>query len=115
MTATRPTRPIPCATPATAASPVAGDPVELELVLEGVHVRQKPSYGTASSSRCSIRRCERLDDQLLAGVHVVEDLRRSTKKPALIRTGDVATVLEPGDVAVVVGVDDVERVRQRAR
>ena len=64
----------------------------------------------ANSCLRSMRRCERLLDEILARSDVVEDVVRKTKKPPLIRKSDVGGVLDASDVAVVVGVDEVEGV-----
>ena len=53
-----------------------------------------------------MRRWKRLLDELLAILHVVEDIRSKMKNPPLMRSG-TAPSLDVGDEAVVVGRDDV--------
>ncbi len=80
---------VSCSRPATAARPRRRSR-RARLSLNVSMFRQKPSYGTASSWPLCDQPGERLDHELLAGLHVVEDLAPEDEEPGVDPHGGVA-------------------------
>src|ERR1044071_9666243 len=89
-------------------APLRQQLVQLDLVAEGVHAAPEAVVRDRHHLALLHQAPERLHPQLLAFLHVVEDLPAQSEVAAVDAQGGVGRVLQLAEVVLGVGVDDVE-------